>query len=50
VGSRQLYCVDYVQSHRANAGDTYLYLLFAEDVKSGSRDPPRSGDITPDQL
>jgi hypothetical protein len=33
VGAGQLYCVDYVQSHLANAGDTYLYLLFVEDAK-----------------
>ncbi len=33
VGSDQLFCVDYVQSTRSNAGDTYLYLLFVEDAK-----------------
>jgi hypothetical protein len=27
------YCVDYVQSKRDNAGDTWLYLLFADDVR-----------------
>ena len=27
------FCVDYVQSTRDNAGDTYLYLLFVEDAK-----------------
>jgi hypothetical protein len=27
------FCVDYVQSTRDNAGDTYLYLLFTQDAK-----------------
>ena len=27
------FCVDYVQSTRSNAGDTYLYLLFVVDAK-----------------
>lgn len=33
VGELQKFCVDYVQSTRSNAGDTYLYLLFIEDAK-----------------
>lgn len=28
------FCVDYVQSTRDNAGDTYLYLLFTHDVRA----------------
>lgn len=33
VGPEQMFCVDYVQSTRSNAGDTWLYLLFVEDAK-----------------
>ncbi|MGH3510114.1 MAG: hypothetical protein ACRDPI_07785 [Nocardioidaceae bacterium] len=33
VGAGQQFCVDYVQSHRSNAGDTLLYLLFVNDAK-----------------
>ena len=33
VGADQEFCVDYVQSTRSNAGDTYLYLLFVVDAK-----------------
>ena len=34
IGSDQAYCVDYVQSTRDNAGDTFLYLLFFEDARA----------------
>jgi hypothetical protein len=33
VGSDQQFCVDYVQSTRDNAGDTFLHLLFTVDAK-----------------
>ncbi|MGN6574266.1 MAG: hypothetical protein ACTHKG_01130 [Nocardioides sp.] len=33
VGTDQTFCVDYVQSTRDNAGDTFLYLLFVQDLK-----------------
>jgi hypothetical protein len=33
VDTDQLFCVDYVQSTRDNAGDTFLYLLFVVDAK-----------------
>ncbi|HET8561217.1 MAG TPA: hypothetical protein VFL69_11920 [Marmoricola sp.] len=33
IGADQDFCVDYVQSTRDNAGDTYLYLLFFKDVR-----------------
>ena len=32
----QGYCVDYVQSTRDNAGDLFLYLLFADDVRGSN--------------
>lgn len=34
IGADQSFCVDYVQSTRDNAGDTYLYLLFTDDVRA----------------
>lgn len=34
IGSEQNFCVDYVQSTRDNAGDTYLYLLFFMDGRA----------------
>ena len=33
VGNDQYFCIDYVQSTRSNAGDTFLYLLFVVDAK-----------------
>jgi hypothetical protein len=33
VGDLQSACVDYVQSKRDGAGDTHLYLLFAQDIR-----------------
>ena len=33
VTTEEKYCVDYVQSKRDGAGDVYLYVLFAEDVR-----------------
>jgi hypothetical protein len=37
VGSDQTACVDYVQSHRDNSGDTLLYLLFPNDMRGSVR-------------
>ena len=37
IGSNQPVCVDYVQSHRDNAGDTMLFLLFTEDARVSVR-------------
>lgn len=34
IGDDQAYCVDYVQSTRDNAGDTFLYLLLFEDARA----------------
>ena len=34
IGADQQFCVDYVQSTRDNAGDTYLYLLLTDDVRA----------------
>lgn len=34
IGAGQQFCVDYVQSTRDNAGDTYLYLLLTDDVRA----------------
>lgn len=33
VGADQTFCVDYVQSTRSNSGDTWLYLLFTQDLR-----------------
>jgi hypothetical protein len=33
VGPHQKLCVDYVQSHRSGSGDTWLYVLFTEDLR-----------------
>lgn len=33
VGPDQKLCVDYVQSHRSGSGDTWLYVLFTEDLR-----------------
>ncbi|HEX6247660.1 MAG TPA: hypothetical protein VFZ64_07300 [Nocardioidaceae bacterium] len=33
VGEGQDFCVDYVESNRSNAGDTWLYLRFVRDAK-----------------
>jgi hypothetical protein len=33
VQAGENYCVDYVQSHRDNAGDLLLYWLVAEDLR-----------------
>jgi hypothetical protein len=33
VGADQTFCVDYVQSTRSNSGDTWLYLLFIQDLR-----------------
>jgi hypothetical protein len=33
VGDGQQACVDYVQSKRDGAGDTYLYVLFTQDIR-----------------
>lgn len=37
IGETQEACVDYVQSNRDNAGDSLLYLLFTEDVRTSIR-------------
>ena len=37
VGPDQTACVDYVQSHRDNSGDTLLYLLFPNDMRGSVR-------------
>lgn len=34
IGPDQTFCVDYVQSTRDNAGDTFLWLLFTDDVRA----------------
>jgi hypothetical protein len=33
IGDNQQACVDYVQSKRDGSGDTYLYLLFSQDMR-----------------
>jgi hypothetical protein len=35
IGDDQDACVDYVQSKRDGSGDSYLYLLFAQDLRGG---------------
>lgn len=35
LGTGQQMCVDYVQSQRDGAGDTYLYILFTQDARVG---------------
>ena len=35
IGADQDACVDYVQGKRDGAGDSYLYLLFAHDLRGG---------------
>jgi hypothetical protein len=34
IGPDQIACVDYVQSKRDGSGDTHLYLLFAQDMRT----------------
>jgi len=34
IGETQQFCVDYVQSTRDNAGDTFLFLLLTDDVRA----------------